>query len=387
VAIAYLTDVEGMWDRLRTFADGNDLVRLGDDDRLELAPGATFVYGGDAIDRGPHGRRVVRVLLEAKRRLGDRVVLIGGNRDINKLRLRRELTGHPPEKAPSGLAGADLLRWIFANTMGARDAFDHRRTELGAVSDAEVVDSFLDDPELAAYQTACQLAYRHDETLFVHGGVGRQSVGPEPDLDAWVTRLNTWYSEEMHAYARGGHPAALIAYQAPAAGLKINPRSIVYSRSSDEHNNPLLPEPDVMARLLDAGVHRVVVGHTPNGDSPSLVRDPARGFELVFADNSYARHVQASRIVIDGDALGIDAQTTVDGAAELHRMRFTVRLGEDSPIGLRTTDGRLVKGQLAGGDYLGFRYLPAYKTEQLAIPARELESLSLAPAVDVAYKD
>ena len=45
------------------------------------------MFGGDAIDRGPGGRRIVRTLLAARRRYGDRVILLAGNRDINKLRL------------------------------------------------------------------------------------------------------------------------------------------------------------------------------------------------------------------------------------------------------------------------------------------------------------
>src|SRR5258706_349927 len=53
--IAYLTDVEGQWEKLTTFCAGNPLVSLDGDD-LVVAEGATFVFGGDAIDRGPHGR-------------------------------------------------------------------------------------------------------------------------------------------------------------------------------------------------------------------------------------------------------------------------------------------------------------------------------------------
>ena len=52
-----------------------------------------------------------------------------------------------------------------------------------------------------------------------------------------------------------------------------------------------------------------------------------------------------------------------------------------SPIGLRVAgSGRLIKGRLTGGDYLVFRYLSGFKTEQLAVPARELEEYALEPA-------
>jgi len=47
------------------------VVRLRGD-AIELADGATFVFRGDAIDRGPHGRRLVRTLLAAKQPERDR---------------------------------------------------------------------------------------------------------------------------------------------------------------------------------------------------------------------------------------------------------------------------------------------------------------------------
>ena len=52
---AYITDVEGQWERLESFARGNDWVRL-DGTSLVVAPGVRFVFGGDAMDRGPAGR-------------------------------------------------------------------------------------------------------------------------------------------------------------------------------------------------------------------------------------------------------------------------------------------------------------------------------------------
>src|SRR5437868_1676624 len=88
--VAYVTDVEGMWTRLESFCADNDIVSLDNDGRLVVKDGATFVFGGDAIDRGPWSRRIVRTLLEAKTRQPSQVVMLAGNRDLNKLRLARE---------------------------------------------------------------------------------------------------------------------------------------------------------------------------------------------------------------------------------------------------------------------------------------------------------
>lgn len=54
-------------------------------------PGKYFCYGGDCFDRGPGDIRVARLLVGLKRRYPERVFLIMGNRDLNKLRFASEL--------------------------------------------------------------------------------------------------------------------------------------------------------------------------------------------------------------------------------------------------------------------------------------------------------
>ena len=415
--IAYLSDVEGMWEKLASFARANPLVSFDDAGRLQVAPGAVFVFGGDAIDRGPHGRRVVATLLEAKRRQPDQVVLLAGNRDINKLRLPRELAGHPPARTPDAVRTGprpELLRWIFQHTMGAPGAFELRRAELAAargavpadVAETEVVEDFLADlapgGALRAYLARCQLAFRMGRTLYVHGGLSESSLGHVPgrspppervdgvDVDAWVASLNDWYREQMDEFEAGrltpaGTPAwqPLIAYQAPAPGSRLNPGSVVYGRSVDDHNNLRLPAPAVIAALARSGITRAVVGHTPSGDSPSLGRHGA--FQMLCADNSHARHDQGSRVWIDDDELKIDASTRLDGDAAdapLHRVRVSLRTDADpdSPLGLRTRDaGRLVRGVLDDGALLTYRALAEWKTEQLAAPRASLPREALEP--------
>jgi hypothetical protein len=398
--VAYLTDVEGQWSKLEDFARDNPLVRL-DGDRLELGDGVTFVFGGDAIDRGPWGRRLVAALLDAKRRHGDRVVLLAGNRDINKLRLARELDGAPPTRAPREVVEAGrpaLLRWILENTMGAKQAFEMRRAELAqggaAVTPEDVVESFTRDlaPDgaLTEYLAACQLAHRADHTLFVHGAVTDESLGAVPghahnipDLDEWIAVLNAFYRDQIAAYVERrtrhqGAPAwsALVAYQAPVPGTRLHQASVVYGRPADALGNPVLPPPAVTEALSRAGVGRVVVGHTPSGDSPSVLC--ADGFQLVIADNSYGRIERGTQLAIDGERLRVSATALLDGGEEA-AVRFELpSLGAAGPIGLRDAGtGRLVKGQLGSGDYLSFRFLEGFAVEQTALSAEACAELRL----------
>lgn len=396
MAIAYLTDVEGMWSRVVSFARDNPCVTL-EGDTLQLEPGATLVFGGDAIDRGPHGRRILRALIDAKRRWPDRVVLLAGNRDLNKLRLLRELCGEPPQRMPDDVKAAsrpELLRWIFSNTMGAGQAFEHRRTELHGADDEQIVDSFLEDVRpgglLRSYLDLAQLGHRFGDVLFVHGGVTADNLWLTPgqprahSTDEWVATLNGWYRQRLasaESGARGpdGRPlwAELMAYQAPLPGTKLNQASVVYGRTADELNNPVLPQRSVREALLDDGVRRLVVGHTPNGDSPSVLRDDV--FELYIADNSRSRVEEGSQLILHEERTTASGTTVLDDGRSV-RVLLEVRRGQATPLGLRVArTGELVKGVLESGDYLLFRYLPRFEVRQTAWPAHRLDTETLEP--------
>jgi hypothetical protein len=388
--LAYLTDVEGQWSKVSSFATNNPLVSLDAQGRLLVAAGARFVFGGDAVDRGPEARRIVHALLEAKRRQPEQVVLLAGNRDINKMRLVTELCGLPPASTPEqarNASSAELLRWIFDNTMGAPHAFVHRAAELESAGadhdDQSVVQSFLDElgptGEFTEYLCACQLVYRDENTLFVHGGVTSDSIGYVPEaprrfdaLEAWTLALNAFYVSQCAAFRErkfNGY-SALVAYQAPLPGTRLNQASVVYARPTDELGNPVLPAPSVIGALRGAGIERVVLGHTPSGDSPAVLRDGA-GFELVLADNSHGRIEPGSQVFLDEDPRILGASVLDSG----ERVEVSTRLaaeGSTSPLGLRDAQGRLVKGRLQRGEYLVFRGFSGYRVEQSAVPENAL---------------
>ncbi len=408
--VAYLTDVEGRWEKLVDFCAGSSLVTLEEgaahgDAALRVADNALFVFGGDAIDRGPAGRKIVATLLAAKRAQPASVVLLAGNRDINKLRLVRELNGSPPPRVTAEVAGGlrgDLLRFILTHTMGARAAFEHRRTELCAegrsADDDDVVQSYLADlaPDgpLRSYLSAAVLAHREEETLFVHGGVTAENLGVVPGridripaVDGWLRALNEFYAESMHAFCTGACAAdgtplwqELIAYQAPRSDSRTNQESVVYARPTDAVGNPMLPPEHVVSALAAAEIRRVVVGHTPSGDCPALLRDPG-GFELLLADNSYGRVERGSRVAIHDNVVHVRGTTQLD-SGEQETVAWALDASTSPFLGMRdAATGRLVKARLVRGDYLTYRAFDGYKVEQIAMSEAELSCASLvAPA-------
>jgi hypothetical protein len=344
----------------------------------------------------------LRALAEVKARQPDQVVLLAGNRDINKLRLCRELRGAPPTRTPQEVRSAprgEILKWIFENTMGAKQAFRFRAAELAArasvssVTDDAVAQSYLDDlaegGAMRAFLSQAQLAHREGVTLYLHGGVTSHNLGVVPGRprcsspDEWAANLNDFYRQQLGAFLKDdwsdpqAQPAwqEIVAYQAPLSGTRLNQASVVYARPTDDDGNPLLPPRRVEAQLAEAGLHRVVVGHTPSGDSPAVLRGET--LELVLADNSYARLERGSQLLLDDDGLDIAGASVLDDGT-VEELRFRLERAGPSPIGRVARETfELVKAPLAHGSHLLFRSLPGYRTAQRAVAAEELSALTL----------
>ena len=91
--IGYVTDIEGNLEYFHRYVSLSEVVRFDGQGALELThEQAYFVHGGDLIDKGPGDIRLSRLLVALKERYPDRVHLLVGNRDLNKLRLSAELS-------------------------------------------------------------------------------------------------------------------------------------------------------------------------------------------------------------------------------------------------------------------------------------------------------
>ena len=95
--VSYVTDIEGNWEyfcafiRLSPaleFVEGPDVYDAHGAADIELTPGWHFIHGGDSCDKGGAvggSIRVVRTLVRLKRKYPERVHLLIGNRDANKV--------------------------------------------------------------------------------------------------------------------------------------------------------------------------------------------------------------------------------------------------------------------------------------------------------------
>ena len=237
--LAFVTDVEGNLDFFQRWVELSKVVSYDADGQLELAhSGAHFVFGGDVGDKGMGSIRLCRQLAAFKRRYPERVSLLVGNRDLNKLRLTAELgpadlarrpeeipPPHWDRKAPSLAeylaqdpakvdSRAERLRYMLRHTLGCPDTFELHRREMAllrgvdaaTIRDDEVVDDMVagvgsPNHEVAAAGAAPDAARSADSgssgsvgalreylecacaaavvgnTLFVHGAVDARNAG------------------------------------------------------------------------------------------------------------------------------------------------------------------------------------------------------------------
>lgn len=268
--VIYVTDVEGHWSYFCNWVDITDGIsfvkknenedldqrgfRRGELD-LKLEDGVHFVYGGDSCDKGPGTLRFVEAMVELKAKYPERVHLILGNRDVNKMRWTAELheseiqidraAATPPafwlnppalgyaeylDKHSLASSKASKLRYMLDTDMGSAGDFEFRRQELAhltgeaveAVGDEAVVESYEASVKpggvMYRYLMSAQLGVLLGTALFVHGqiiGTGFSkaqqaqvhrprgapqcadesmawSVGVVPGVDDWIPDVGEW---------------------------------------------------------------------------------------------------------------------------------------------------------------------------------------------------
>ncbi|KAG8458321.1 hypothetical protein KFE25_005168 [Diacronema lutheri] len=434
-SVVYVTDPEGnlaYFARCITQSNGAYL----EDGELLLRKGWLFVFGGDLCDKADGSLRIAQMIIAAKRRYPDRVFIIAGNRDLNKLRLRTELSDgamasepavpygapkstlayaaflaklaaeaklHAPDDGPLPAAlyarfntKPNRLRWILDHTMGAAGDFERRRDELRLtrrverVGDDDVVASFVesvaDTGVLTEVLKAAHLAVGIDETLYVHGGLvsvayaknavkfvtdsphsyGGAAVedggfevalGFVPghaerigDVRVWTEKLNKWLAAAVAGSLAPPGAAldvnAVIAQQYATYGTWP---SVIIGRHLNDRSQPVPLPPSVSRALLASGFTRLVIGHTPHGNCPTVVPGAV---QLIMADTSYSdmkapdnRGNAAATIEIQGTRASVVGQLE-DGTP----IAYTVFSGDDASRAELEQNDVLI----GGGDFGGW---------------------------------
>ncbi len=264
-----LTDVEGQWARVEQFLVNSKLLdrphtdagEASDDPEKIFMVGdvGTFVYIGDTIDKGPENQKILRFLISLKTRYFSRVVLIMGNRDINKLRLLYELApaalklddsntefdishfrlkiwksqfeAFTKDADGGAKVSVDEVPTLYTNgqnvdadkvikakfllnmTMGCQPTFGLLRQELGPDHDIDVVRFLEGLPKegglIHSYLRLAKIIFydKYTKTLFMHGGIADTNLGvvPSPvssDVDITTNAELIAWTKALNAWAQ-----------------------------------------------------------------------------------------------------------------------------------------------------------------------------------------
>lgn len=352
---------------------------------------------------------LARFLVEEIKRMDKASVEALGDQSSHEI-----LSSLPRDLVAAANTKVNRLKYMLEHTMGSQGDFDRRRRELArkrqeepsAVDDQTVLQSYEESVQeggvIREYLLHGSLAFTAHGSLFVHGGIinGRAdaseaSLGSVPGSDGryksvseWIEKLNGWYQSEVRAWidqptwnsdhsSRGGNE--LLKYVLPD-----HPSSVVVGRHLKLSGMPTqLPGP-LVPMLTENGIQRVIVGHTPHGNCPTVVKQTAGDGlfkDVIMCDTSYSdmsaednRGSAVSELILNPDG-----QVEIQGMLQDgHPIAYTA--DEDPWIGRLLTDGTLVKAKLADteDEYLvvkvQFGYSYSYNYRHIS----DLEAIGLA---------
>jgi hypothetical protein len=111
--VSYVTDVEGNFNYFRNVINQSPSVSLSPcETKLELTDRHGLVFGGDLFDKGKHDIRLANLICDLKEKYPDRVWLLMGNRDINKMRLSSEMDEGELSKLHDGMMTKKGVCWL-----------------------------------------------------------------------------------------------------------------------------------------------------------------------------------------------------------------------------------------------------------------------------------
>lgn len=323
--VSVITDSEGNDEYFQKSAEMNDALieRLQFEGSIGEHHTRIKAFLGDACDKGTGDLKTLKAIKDGVAR-GENWLLIGGNRDDNKIRLLELLNVNyinrftsekktpywaPKAQTPAeffgslGLVGRSyedlsinekrviVLKWMFAQTMGAPNAFNDRRTSLQellgrSISEEEIMQSFIEEilkPE--EFETAAGF-----EGLR-HLGFNTPSHRVLPQE---YQGINRWYIDNSHSmavidgtfYSHAGLPEGVFPYLQSGQALfdpaiPANPESFktwVNSRNAERQAN----NRDYIARALGADIHGII---TDPAVQASLPKDAERPYNTQSFDS------------------------------------------------------------------------------------------------------
>jgi hypothetical protein len=281
LVVEYIANLAGSADKWNEYLATCEAIYRDRDNKLWVRPGYMFIYGGNVIDNAPGELAILQDLVPMAERQPEQVRIVLGDRDINKMELRKH-----------GLSSFDIIQY-FEN-VGAPGLFEFHRQQLrerNLRSDAVgVADSLVRlvgrGGLLERYLQLGVLATIVNRTLFVPGSWRNnatappwtaQRIGnPSKNTTESIDFLNKWKDKELISWIedRNSHGRGLLAYQA-------NPSGVI---ASDQ--TWLVPQIN-SKELMRQGVDRIVMSSRGESEFGPLFRERDT-VDFIWGDNPNA---------------------------------------------------------------------------------------------------
>ncbi len=425
--IIYMTDLEGDKTLLDELVANKELQ--WSNGQLEFTgPKTVLVFGGDLTDRGPYNIRLMRWLNNLKQRYRNRVVILWGNRDLNKLKFlaaEKELReGHnkvftewlSKNNFPNTLE--NQLIWFFEHDLGLRDFFALRFEELVEIGDVKkslpldqqrtaaaklIFDQLKPGGEYFKYIESGQILFRHKNMAFLHGGFSGSNIGAIPrkqrvEANEWLgegpNSLNRWGRESISEIkknyaANKPYGDFLFSYGDSVWNPLTNTNqgryeSVIYPIRIEEEGVFRLPNKKVMDYLKTAGVDTEILGHTPAGSSPMPLL--GENYLRVMGDTSFGSKKGYLKIEKNGVVTG--QGLTKSGQKIGFRLRSdwsSLSGPERRDYGLSRYAGRLIDGSVIVGQLEKNGTPVSLKFEGFNVIETQIATSKLNPTVEKTY--
>lgn len=423
--LVHIGDLEGEWNQINYLAENKIGLEFCDSQDkhgipilldskttkwIKLVEENDVVFAGDITDKGDYGLTLLKFIVELKKKYPDRVTLLTGNRDINKLVFLTHLNDRAMKKLPvlshqnqyknldkwreeyvdleTGFGintKMGRFRFLLWGKLAGQNVIEHRKNELlrihglDSISEEASYESLMEDVSfrgpLIKYLKNSELIHfdKETKTLFAHGAINDENFFLVPqsldrrrtlsykkskDLNSWINELNNFLKVEVGASLKSPHrESLLVAYHDIIPETFTNPKSVVYGRfSTDPCLNIELPSDEVIEKLKNSGVQRIVVGHTPMGGVPNLFRNSNSSdqFQVVVNDNTNVPpYLRRSAVILEGESITvIGTLLKDDGTTE--EINFTLNKDEndDKIIGLPFASNQILSNSDKHSDLL-----------------------------------
>ena len=336
--IIVIPDIEGNVDVLLSILKANGIKNY----KLPLF--TTLIILGDATDRGNFNIKVLEIMISLYENNLGRVVLILGNRDINKLRL---ITLLPQYKSKySFTAGNKIIEWnptkystkvefaewIFMHTMGAPNLLQLLANEL-LMTKQEALKEYMYHVKkglVYKYWKYGKIAHIQDDTIFIHGGIPQnweeKNIQQEVNqLDIWLTSLKKLWDVQLTQPHQ-----KLWDVQLTQPQKKIWDGCIKYKDDQEclagifsmgmtgAPNSPIVGNVNNLSEkliqtLAESKIYNVVVGHNPKGDLAQIIHhkvEYVKKNSIFTFVNTFSGDIYVTTIELD-TCRGIDVITSI----------------------------------------------------------------------------